>query len=226
MPPKKKARPKKPAFKAAAEEDARKIVVSAEQEIAAAAKAARRQLTAYAADLAVGLARKQIHVDAATDQALVRNFAGQLGASHPTTRERTGTRAVASVASTYARAFADVVFGAHLDANREVGGLRRIVELLAESADLRRVWENPAVPAEQKRKLLDAIVQREGIERHSRNSDGGADRSPAGAFPGADRRATEERTRCAHGIRRSADHQRSATWATPRSGRSKRRSKK
>jgi F0F1-type ATP synthase membrane subunit b/b' len=68
-------------IQAAAEEDARKIVAAAEQEIAAAAKAARRQLTAYAADLAVGLARKQIHVDAGTDQALVRNFAGQLGAS-------------------------------------------------------------------------------------------------------------------------------------------------
>ena len=66
-------------IKAAAEEDARKIIASAEQEIAAAAKAARRQLTAYAADLAVALARKQIQVDAATDQALVRNFAGQLG---------------------------------------------------------------------------------------------------------------------------------------------------
>lgn len=65
---------------AAAQEDARKIVSSAEQEIAAAAKAARRQLTAYAADLAVGLAQKQIHVDPATDQALVRSFAGQLGA--------------------------------------------------------------------------------------------------------------------------------------------------
>ena len=37
------------------------------------------------------------------------------------------------------------------------------------ATDLRRVWENPAVPAEQKRKLLDAIVQREGIERHVRN---------------------------------------------------------
>jgi F-type H+-transporting ATPase subunit b len=68
-------------IQAAAEEDARKIVSAAEQEIAAAAKAARRQLTAYAADLAVGLARKQIHVDAATDQTLVRNFAGQLGTS-------------------------------------------------------------------------------------------------------------------------------------------------
>jgi F-type H+-transporting ATPase subunit b len=68
-------------IKAAAEEDARKIIASAEQEISAAAKNARRQLTAYAADLAVGLAKKQIHVDASTDQALVRNFAGQLTAT-------------------------------------------------------------------------------------------------------------------------------------------------
>ncbi len=75
-------------IQAAAEEDARKIVISAEQEIAAAAKAARRQLTAYAADLAVGLARKQIHVDAATDQALVRNFAGQLGATNDSGKDR------------------------------------------------------------------------------------------------------------------------------------------
>jgi F0F1-type ATP synthase membrane subunit b/b' len=67
-------------IQAAAKEDARKIVVAVEQEIAAAAKAARRRLTAYAADLAVGLAQKQIHVDAPTDQALVRNFAGELGA--------------------------------------------------------------------------------------------------------------------------------------------------
>ncbi len=66
---------------AAAQDDARKIIASAEQEISAAAKAARRRLTAYAADLAVGLAQKQIHVDASTDQALVRSFAGQLGSA-------------------------------------------------------------------------------------------------------------------------------------------------
>lgn len=65
-------------IKAAAEEDARKIIQSAEQEIASAAKAARRDLTAYAADLAVGLAKKQIHVDASTDEMLVNEFAGQL----------------------------------------------------------------------------------------------------------------------------------------------------
>lgn len=68
-------------IQAAAEEDARKIIAAAEQEIAAAAKTARRQLTAHAADLAVGLAQKQIHVDPATDQGLVRNFAAQLGSA-------------------------------------------------------------------------------------------------------------------------------------------------
>jgi F-type H+-transporting ATPase subunit b len=68
-------------IQAAAREDARKIVEAARQEIAAAAKSARHALTAYAADLAVGLAQKQIRVDAATDEALVREFATQLTTS-------------------------------------------------------------------------------------------------------------------------------------------------
>ena len=76
---------------------------------------------------------------------------------------------MASVASTYARAFADVVLSARMDGSRAVGALREIARLLAESADLRRVWENPAVPADQKRNLLDAIVQREGVDRRVRN---------------------------------------------------------
>lgn len=65
-------------IKAATAEEARKIADAAGQEIAAAAKTARRELTAYAADLAVTLATRQIQVDAATDQALVRRFADQL----------------------------------------------------------------------------------------------------------------------------------------------------
>jgi len=77
-------------IQAAAEEDARKMLESAQLEIAAALKAARRELTAYAADLAVGLAQQQIHVDAATDQSLVRNFAGQLGASSGTSADAPG----------------------------------------------------------------------------------------------------------------------------------------
>ncbi len=65
-------------IKQAAEEVIRKVVQAAEQEIAAAAKQARRELMQHTADLAVALARKQIQVDSATDQALVRNFAGKL----------------------------------------------------------------------------------------------------------------------------------------------------
>ncbi|MFY9558831.1 MAG: ATP synthase F0 subunit B [Terriglobales bacterium] len=66
----------------AAEEDIRKVVQSAEQEIAAAVKQARRELMAHTADLAVALARKQIQVDTATDQGLVRNFAGKLSSGN------------------------------------------------------------------------------------------------------------------------------------------------
>ena len=76
---------------------------------------------------------------------------------------------MASVASAYARAFADVLLNAHLDVNRAIGNLRRIAELLGESAELRQVWENPAIPAEQKRRLLDAIVHQDGIEKPVRN---------------------------------------------------------
>jgi len=65
----------------AAEEDIRKVVLAAEQEIAAAAKQARRELSTHTAGLAIALARKQITVDANTDQVLVRTFASKL-ASH------------------------------------------------------------------------------------------------------------------------------------------------
>ncbi len=76
---------------------------------------------------------------------------------------------MASVVSTYARAFADVVLSEKLDAQRATGELRGIAALLAESSDLRRVWDNPAIPAEQKRGLLDAIAKRDGTEKVVRN---------------------------------------------------------
>jgi F-type H+-transporting ATPase subunit b len=62
----------------AAELEKKKIVEGAESEIAAAAKLARRELKTYAADLAVSLAEKRIHVDGDTDRALVGNFVEQL----------------------------------------------------------------------------------------------------------------------------------------------------
>jgi F-type H+-transporting ATPase subunit b len=66
-------------IKAAAEEDAKSVIAAAEQEISAAARTAQRDLKAFAAGLAVDLAEKKIKVDDATDQALVRGFAAQLG---------------------------------------------------------------------------------------------------------------------------------------------------
>jgi F-type H+-transporting ATPase subunit delta len=76
---------------------------------------------------------------------------------------------MASVASTYARAFADVVLSAHLDADRCTAELRTIAALLDESSELRRVWENPAIPAEQKRRVLDVIAERDGVSIQVRN---------------------------------------------------------
>ena len=66
-------------IRAAAEDDKRKIVEAAAQEIDVAAKSARRDLAAYAADLAVNLARQRIQVDVPADQALVSGFATSLG---------------------------------------------------------------------------------------------------------------------------------------------------
>jgi len=76
---------------------------------------------------------------------------------------------VASVASTYSRAFADVVLSSRLNADRSVAELRAIATLLAQSSDLRRVWENPAIPADQKRQVLDVIAERNGILKQVKN---------------------------------------------------------
>ncbi len=76
---------------------------------------------------------------------------------------------MAAVQSRYARAFADVVFERRLDVNGVLQQLRALVDVLASSEPLRRVWENPAIPAEQKRRLLDAIVARADISREVRN---------------------------------------------------------
>jgi F-type H+-transporting ATPase subunit delta len=76
---------------------------------------------------------------------------------------------MASVASTYARAFADVVLDTRLDANRATAELRTIAGLIHQSVDLRRVLENPGVPAEQKRALLNVIAKRDEISDPARN---------------------------------------------------------
>jgi len=76
---------------------------------------------------------------------------------------------MASVVGTYARAFADVVMRGRLDPARMIAQLRLAESLLAESAALRRVLENPSIPVDRKLAVLDAIAQRTGMAREARN---------------------------------------------------------
>jgi len=76
---------------------------------------------------------------------------------------------MATVVNTYARAFADVVTSSHLDAARTLAETQQIAALVDQNKDLREVWDNPSISAEQKRAVLDAIVQRAGISRPVRN---------------------------------------------------------
>ena len=76
---------------------------------------------------------------------------------------------MATVVNTYARAFADVVIGSRLDAARTLAEAQQIAALADESKELREVWDNPSIAAEQKRAVLDAIVQRAGLSRPVRN---------------------------------------------------------
>jgi F-type H+-transporting ATPase subunit delta len=76
---------------------------------------------------------------------------------------------MATVINRYARAFVDVVMASHLDPQRTSAEIKQIVALVNESKILREVWDNPSIPAEQKRGVLDAIVQKAGISRPVRN---------------------------------------------------------
>jgi F-type H+-transporting ATPase subunit delta len=76
---------------------------------------------------------------------------------------------MATVVNTYAHAFADVVMTNHLDPAKTLDEVRQISGLVNESKILREVWENPSIPADQKRGVLDGIVQRGGVSRPVRN---------------------------------------------------------
>jgi F-type H+-transporting ATPase subunit delta len=76
---------------------------------------------------------------------------------------------VASVVGAYARALADTVVGSKLDPARMLEELHAVESLLAESDPLRRVLENPSIPGDRKRAVLDAINQRMGMTRQARN---------------------------------------------------------
>lgn len=76
---------------------------------------------------------------------------------------------MASIATTYARAFADVIFNLRLDPGTALQEAQSIAALVAESKNLRDVWEAPSIPAAQKRAVLDAIAARQNISRPARN---------------------------------------------------------
>jgi F-type H+-transporting ATPase subunit delta len=76
---------------------------------------------------------------------------------------------MASVTGVYARAFADVVVGKKLDAARLIQELHDFETLLHSSEALRRVLENPSIPGDQKRAVVDGIVARQSVSRQVRN---------------------------------------------------------
>src|SRR5215467_14617948 len=76
---------------------------------------------------------------------------------------------MASVTNTYARAFAEVVFDRKLDAAKTLQETQALAALVAQSKELREVWEAPSIPAEQKRAVLDAVAARVGTSRPVRN---------------------------------------------------------
>ncbi|MGA3105170.1 MAG: ATP synthase F1 subunit delta [Terriglobales bacterium] len=78
---------------------------------------------------------------------------------------------MASVVGTYARAFADVVMAPknQLDPARALQELQAVEALLQESAQLRRVLENPSIPGERKRAVIQALSARMGTTTQVRN---------------------------------------------------------
>ena len=76
---------------------------------------------------------------------------------------------MAAFASRYARAFADVVSAQRVEPNQAVAQLNDFVVLVDGSPELKSVWENPGVPTDQKVRLLDALVQRQGTGKYVRN---------------------------------------------------------
>jgi F-type H+-transporting ATPase subunit delta len=76
---------------------------------------------------------------------------------------------MAAITSRYARAFADAVYDLQFAPAMVIAQLYSLVADVKSNPVLLRIWENPAIPAEQKRSLLDAIVERENIVKLVRN---------------------------------------------------------
>jgi F-type H+-transporting ATPase subunit delta len=75
----------------------------------------------------------------------------------------------AAFAGRYARAFADVVSSANLDATALDGQFNDFLGTWDGSADLRELFINPAVPATQKVSILDKLNAKMGLQKELRN---------------------------------------------------------
>jgi F-type H+-transporting ATPase subunit delta len=76
---------------------------------------------------------------------------------------------MAAIAAPYARAFADVVFEAHLNTNDAQQQLNDFVAAWRESADLREIFLDPSFPSEQKVAILDKLNAQLGMSVQVRN---------------------------------------------------------
>jgi F-type H+-transporting ATPase subunit delta len=76
---------------------------------------------------------------------------------------------MALVTSRYARAFADVVVELKLDVPTVRQELASVVQAVESSEQLRRVWESPAIPHEQKLAVLNAIATKMGLVSPAKN---------------------------------------------------------
>lgn len=76
---------------------------------------------------------------------------------------------MAAIASRYARALVEVILEQKIDGEVARDQMKSMVSAVNESRDLRKVWESPAISAEQKRQVLDAISRQIGIVKPIRN---------------------------------------------------------
>ncbi len=158
----------------AAEDDIRKWSSAAEQEIAAAAKQARRELSTYTAEPGHRLGppadqrRFQYRPGAGPHLCLEAGFALLLRMM--TTAERTAASHGFRRRHLRPRLRRCGDDGTNqLDPARALQELHSIEALLKESDQLRRVLENPSIPGDRKRAVLDAITARLGTTRQVRN---------------------------------------------------------
>ena len=76
---------------------------------------------------------------------------------------------MAAVANRYAKALVDVVIEQKIDPSAVLQQIHDMVATVKGSAELRMVWESPAVAAERKRAVLDGIATEAGLLKPVRN---------------------------------------------------------